>query len=226
MSYWEEVRGFTISDVHGVPVVAECVDIYGDGSPLEFYVFQATFLLNGIIYNISLSQYDPVSTEYSAFLEMLVNEIILTSVRDGLTADLSALDNPENPGYRDDKLTLEQAYADPDFGAYVPEKVPDGFVCQYAQRFITQTGNYLGVFYSSPGSEVTDFSWTIREPDEHDTDNVFRAEDMSLEAIRSRAYDGSAQGFGVLLDDVIVDIYSYCASPEQVWALLEQVIAR
>ena len=97
---------------------------------------------------------------------------------------------------------------------------------QYARRFITQTGNYLGVFYSSPGSEITDFSWTIREPGEHDTDNVFRAEDMSLEAVRSRAHDGSVQGFGVLLDDVIVDIHSYCASPEQFWAMLEQVIAR
>jgi len=230
-SYWEEVKGFTLSDVYGVPVLAECIDIYGDASPLEYYEFKATFLLNGIIYSISLCVYDPASTEYNAYLEMLVNEIILTSVKDGLIPDLSVLDNPENPGFRDDKLTLEQAYADPDFGAYLPRKVPEGFVVDYVWRIFSQTRNELCVCYRSPGAGATDFYWTVSEPSENDADNIFRAEDMSFETVMTRAYDGDSENvivkdFGVLIDDVMIDIYTYYASPEQVWEILEQVISQ
>jgi len=215
-SYWEEYKGFTLSDVHGVPVVAYCIDLYGDRRPMKLYRFSAIFPLNGIIYHMMLYDEDPASIEYHEYLEMLVNEIILTSVKDGLTADLSVLDNPENPGYHDDYLTLEEACADPDFGAYVPEKVPGGFVVDYVYRIFSQTSNFLRVCYQSspetPEADYTNLFWTVSEPDE---------------ATMTRARDGSAQHFCVLIDDVMIYLNTWFhALPEQAWEMLEQVIAQ
>jgi len=263
--YWE-AKGFTISDVHGIPVVAECVDDatsggtyeYDTNNRIELYKFTATFPLNGIIYNITLYD-DPSSIEYNECLEMLVNEIILTSVRDGMTADLSVLDNPEVPELRDERLSLEQAYADPDFGAYIPKSFPEGLAVDYAWRFISQTRNSLSIYGKPNGINIG--VWTILEPTEYHFANlvsleerekydvslypapgwaftvpdefwqvfqfpIFRAEDMSLDTVMTRVHEGNVQGFGVFIDDAVVEICSYFVTPEQAWEMLEPVIAR
>jgi len=259
LSYWAEAKGFTLSDVHGIPVLAECADLYADVSHMEMYLFKATFLLNGIVYNISLRDDAPDSLEYNEYLEMLVNEIILTSVKDGLTADLSVLDNPEVPELRDEQLTLAQAYADPEFGAYVPEKFPDSLAVEHARRYLNQTQNYLNII-GQPNGFSAGF-WMVREPEEYHLANlvslderekydvslypeagwaftvpreywqafqcpIFRAEDMSLDTVMARVHKGNVQGFGVLVDDVVVEIASYNVTPEQAWEMLEQVLAR
>ena len=257
ISSWAEHKGFEISDVHGVPVVAECADLYADVSHMEMYRVTATFLLNGIVYYISLHDDNPASNEYHEHLEMLVNEIVLTSVRDGLTADLSVLDNPEVPELRDERITLEQACADPDFGVYVPKNFPEGLAIDRARRFINQTRNSLSIYGGQTGLSLS--FWTILEPEEYHLANlvslderekydvslypeagwaltvpreywqafqcpIFRAEDMSLNTVMARVHEGNVQGFGVFINDVVVEIGSYSVTSEQVWEMLEQII--
>jgi len=258
-AYSSELSGFTISDVHGVHVVARCADPYAGRSSCGLYIFSAIFLLNGIIYRITLQDYKPASLEYNEYLEMLVNEIILTSVKAGLTADLSVLDNPEVPELRDEQLTLAQACADPDFGAYVPEKFPDSLAVEHARRYLNQTRNYLNII-GQPNGFSAGF-WTVSEPTAYDFNKIvsieerekydvslypearwaltvpseywqafqcpiFRAEDMSFETVLARVHEGNVQGFGVLIDDVVVEIASYNVTPEQAWEMLEQVLAQ
>ncbi|NMA26043.1 MAG: hypothetical protein GX936_10345 [Clostridiales bacterium] len=47
-----------------------------------------------------------------------------------------------------DELDLNEAYADPDFGAYLPRTVPSGFAFESAVRFIDQESDYLSVLWA------------------------------------------------------------------------------
>ncbi|WP_165878447.1 hypothetical protein [Natranaerovirga pectinivora] len=51
--------------------------------------------------------------------------------------------SPVIPELRDDKLSVEEAYEEEDFGAYLPQKLPRGFVFESSVRFINQEFNYL-----------------------------------------------------------------------------------
>jgi len=196
--YFKGIRGFTISDVQGVAVVAERINLLRPNGtyerdaydPIQLYEFVAAFALDGIVYRITLFDH-PCFTEYNEreynkWLELLVNEIILTNVMDGLIADLSVLDNPEIPELRDERITIEQARADPDFGAYIPKNMPEGLEVSSARRFINQTSNWLRVNYSYHYSHRSGpISWQIGEPMVHHFDRLVSLDerekyDMSL----------------------------------------------
>ena len=172
--YLEEIRGFTASDVHGIPVVAIFIDhsFFGSGvyerdfdNRLELHEYRAFFELDGVLYHISLYDH-PDTPYYNKWLEGIVNEIIIGSVYGGLKSNLSVLDNPEIPELRDEQITLEQAYADPDFGAYIPKNIPEGLTFESARRFINQTRNNLRVSFRRP-NELGRTYWTISKPNNY-----------------------------------------------------------
>ncbi|MCL2494601.1 MAG: hypothetical protein FWE98_02955 [Oscillospiraceae bacterium] len=181
ITYWE-IKGFEISNVHGIPVVSEYIGNATFGGYYEFdinetiqlYEFTATFLLNGIIYHISLYDY-PASIEYNECLEMLVNEIILTSVKARRKPKLKVLDNPEVPELRDERITLEEAYADPDFGAYIPKTFPESLAVDNARRFINQSLNSLYIFGKPKG--IGQVFWSVHKFTEYDLANIVSLEE-------------------------------------------------
>jgi len=122
---------YIISDVHGVPVMAGYEKAWRDGEYMDDFFFGVLFMVDDVIYTIGTADYN-YTVEYNPYLEMLVNEIILNSVK----ADLSVLKNPEIPELRSDMLTLDEVFADVDFGAYFPDST--GFIFDRAHRHINQ----------------------------------------------------------------------------------------
>ena len=77
--------------------------------------------------------------------------------------DLSAFHCGEHL-YRDEELTLAEALADPDFGAYLPAEGPEGFELVQLRRYqLEDTVNYLLAFWFTAGGEQ--LSWLIKPAD-------------------------------------------------------------
>jgi hypothetical protein len=136
---------------------------------------EARFILDGIFYNLSVNEREE-NDENNQLLKMLVNEIIRSSVVDGLKADLSVFENPVVPELRDDRFTLEQAYADPDFGMYIPENIPIDSDCE---RYGESIWRVVDHFYErqsrlsiSLSCEQSRFNWTISTLDSSHLNNL------------------------------------------------------
>jgi hypothetical protein len=146
-----------ISDVRGIPVNARA---FRDGRDVHF---SAHFILDDIQYMVYAPE-DFRNGEYSQTLETLVNEIIRSNVIDGYKADLSVFENPNIPeNLLEGRLTLEDAYADPDFGMYIPKNIPsDSFTrC----RFRPEVQRTWGVLLISLECEIENnsLSWVVSE---------------------------------------------------------------
>lgn len=131
------------SDVLGVQVEAK----YFKGNTDTLY--QAEFQMEGIGYFMEMAG---GQTEKD-FFQGLIGQVIA-----GGAADFTALENPVVPQLRDDKLTLQQACEDGDFGQYVPKTIPTGFAFSNAQRFINQEWDYLYAYWNKDMEEI---SWQI-----------------------------------------------------------------
>ena len=167
-----KLNDFEKSNIHGFSVIALCRDF----SWLETNVFHATFSLNGVLYRISVSDHSDTN-ERNEYLEMLVNEIIIGKVFGGLKADLRVLDNPVIPELRDEELTLEQAFADPDFGAYIPKNGAGetnfgGLDFKNALRFLNQQSNMLRVEWTPNESYSPFVQWQIEEVKDYHYKNL------------------------------------------------------
>ncbi|MCL2636829.1 MAG: hypothetical protein FWD48_00515 [Oscillospiraceae bacterium] len=83
----------TRHDFENEPLTSDILGIHVTAWGLPLWVFRnqlgARFNLDNIYYNIRVDETDE-NKEYSPFLEMLVNEIIRSSVIDGLEAELNA----------------------------------------------------------------------------------------------------------------------------------------
>jgi hypothetical protein len=122
-----------VSMVHGTEVTANYTGNY----------HEAEFMLGDIAYLIVL--YD--GGEYQVeLMEEIVNRLVL-----GGPADLSVLADPVIPELRNDLLTIEEAYADPGFGAYLPPRssIPPQFLFESAHRYLTQQQNGLLVHWNN-----------------------------------------------------------------------------
>ena len=240
-----------ISSVMGVSVTAGVFD-YKKNDGIALYI--ASFEMDGIIYNIKLHDNDIGNTGLNR-LTAIVNDIIYYGA-----ADLSVLSDPVIPELRDERLTLNEARNDPDFGVYLPKSVPSRFAFESAHRFINQDTNSLFVYWYV-GLDYIDWriSKTIdydiervvslgerekydmalysiplaesvpRELREYVDNPVFLAEELTLDAVKARAFwidndRGDTPGwhmrFSVLYGDIVVEVNIKGATPEQVWEML------
>lgn len=119
------------SDIMGVAVTAGYFDGTNNGKTIYF----ANFTLDDVGYYVEITGGD---SEKEIFLDIIVRII------SGGSADFTILD-PVIPELREDYLTLKEAYADTDFGEYLPTTLPSDFVFESALRFINQENNYLNV---------------------------------------------------------------------------------
>jgi hypothetical protein len=70
-----------------------------------------------------------------------------------------------NTVFRNDHLSLEEARADTDFGAYLPKRVPSGFAFESASRYIDKKSNFLSVLWFKGMGEI---HWTVSKLEEKD----------------------------------------------------------
>jgi hypothetical protein len=152
-----------ISYVHGVEVTA----IMGEAYPM--YAVRAEFVLGGIGYNVRYFDYDrEVAKER---LTAVVNRIIY-----GGAPDWSVLADPIVPELRNEEMTLEQSRIDPDFGAFMPINIPQGFIFDSGRRTLNQWDNSIRAnWHRFPAFD--NIFWTVAEPHEFDLERIVSAND-------------------------------------------------
>ena len=123
------IDGDTVNSyVFGTSVTAG----YYEGTRSNLYF--ASFELGGTGYRVEIQGGEAERAELTAVVGQLVK---------GGEIDLDAIDPGVVPELREDALDLNEAHADPDFGAYLPETLPNGFSFESALRFINQERNSL-----------------------------------------------------------------------------------
>ena len=82
----------------------------------------------------------------------------------------------EPPELRDERLSLEEAYNEADFGSYLPKEIPDNLVFESASRFVNQDFDYLSAFFVH-GYE--DLSIRVTYLQERDAGRITSVEDTA-----------------------------------------------
>ncbi|MDD4403008.1 MAG: hypothetical protein PHI24_14470, partial [Desulfitobacteriaceae bacterium] len=110
------------SNILGTAVTAGCFETKPNSKGLKNVIYFATFKLSDVAYYVELGGAE-------AKKEALKNEIseIIGLLIEGGAADLDVF-HPVVPELREDRLNLDEARADIDFGAYLPTEIPVGFV--------------------------------------------------------------------------------------------------
>jgi hypothetical protein len=127
------------SDVLGIAVTAGCFETKPNSKGIRNVICFATFKLSDVAYYVELGG---AETEKEA-LKNKISELIGLLIEGG-AADLDVF-HPVVPELREDRLSLGEARADIDFGAYLPGTLPDGFIFEDALRYINQVQNALYV---------------------------------------------------------------------------------
>jgi hypothetical protein len=152
-----------ISTVHGVEVTATIRNRTAviDDEVVDAYHIQVDFMLDEIVYQVS---YTNVCQEAAQLrITEIVNQIIV-----GGAADWSVLLDPIIPPLREERMPLNTARLDPDFGAFMPVNVPTGFQADIARRTLNQSMNSLSAIWHVAPPGFDSFNWTVREPLESD----------------------------------------------------------
>ena len=244
--YADEPR---VSEINDLPVTA---GYWQDPSGRVDTLYYALFTLNRTGYYIEIT-----GENAEEELTMLVNLIAA-----GTAADLGQITPDYIPAWRSEKLTLSQAQADPDFGAFVPKDMP-GFNFESAWRILNQQRDGLRLEYTKGmryltltiSRKTTDDEARIvdlSQPETYDlalypipraesvpdelreivNNPVFKAENLSLKAVKTRAYTVNDAGddntgyrmhFSVLYGDMVVEVNVKGGRPEDIFNILQAV---
>ncbi len=141
------------SDVLGTPVTAGYFETKPNSRGEKNVIYFASFRLSGLGYYVELGGREAESAalreEFSSLIGLLIK---------GGGADLSAFEDQAVPQLRQDALDLHEAYADPDFGPYLPKTIPSGFAFQSAMRVLNQERDSLSVLWSGG---MGDLHWRV-----------------------------------------------------------------
>jgi hypothetical protein len=151
------------SDVHGTAVTAGYFETKPNSKGLKNIIYFATFKLSDVAYYVELGGAE-------AEKEALKNEIskLIGLLIEGGAADLDVF-HPVVPELREDRLSLDEARADIDFGAYLPRILPDGFVFEDALRYINQVQNALYVNWTKGMGYI---NWRVSLLDDNDKTRI------------------------------------------------------
>lgn len=131
-----------ISNVLGTAVKAGYFETKPNSRGKRNVIYFASFKLSNLDYYVELGGVE----EEKEGLKEEISTIIGLLIKGG-AADLGVL-HPIIPELREDKLNMEGARSDSDFGAYLPKNLPSGFIFESAMRFINQEHNYLSATWT------------------------------------------------------------------------------
>lgn len=157
------------SDVLGTAVKAGYFETKPNSKGLKNIIYFAEFKLSDVAYYVELGGAE-------AEKEILKNEIteIIGLLIEGGAADIEVFD-PVVPELREDQLNIDEAYADIDFGAYLPGTLPDGFIFEDALRFINQEQNTLYVNWTKGMDYI---NWRVSILDDNDKMRITSVADI------------------------------------------------
>ncbi len=156
------------SDVLGTAVTAGYFETKPNSNGLRNVIYFASFNLSSLGYYVELGGAE-------ADKETLKEEFIelIGALIKGRTADISVL-HPTIPELRNDRLSLDEARTDADFGAYLPQYVPSGFIFESATRFINQKSNYLSALWIKGMGNI---HWRVSPLEEDDKVRITSVDD-------------------------------------------------
>jgi hypothetical protein len=158
-----------VSDVLGTAVTAGYFETKPNSKGLRNVTYFATFKLSDVAYYVELGGAE-------AEKEALKNEIseLIGILVEGGAADINVF-HPVVPELRDDRLSLHEARADIDFGAYLPKTLPGGFVFEDSLRFINQERNSLSVNWTKGMGYI---NWRVSLLDDKDKTRITSVTDV------------------------------------------------
>jgi hypothetical protein len=133
---------------------------HGEGDPAQnppeaWTEMQVVFEREEVVYTLTAAV--PQALEDAAAIDL--RDLLLAYAGSHGVPDLGAFHCGEHL-CRDDTLTLPEALADPDFGAYLPEEGPEGFGFDFARRYqFEEAENYLMAFWTRGRA---DLEWLIK----------------------------------------------------------------
>jgi hypothetical protein len=151
------------SDILGTPVTAGYFETNPNSKGLSNVIYFATFKLSDVAYYVELggaeAEKEALKEEFTSLIGTLIK---------GGAADISVF-YPIIPELRNDRLSLDEARADADFGAYLPETPPEGFAFESATRFINQERNTLFINWTKGMGSI---SWRVSLLDDNDKTRI------------------------------------------------------
>lgn len=244
------------TDVSGTEVTAGYFESNPNSKGQRSIICFASFKLSDISYYVELGGREAEKEAAKEDITTLIGLLVKAGA-----ADLDIL-NPVIPELREDRLNLDEAYADSDFGSYLPAVLPDGFVFEDALRFINQERDVLTIHWAKGMGYI---DWRVSRLAERDkkritsiedvrnydlsfypipradsvpdelreiVDNpIFPSDELTLEAVRRRAYEVADSGdisgprmrFGILYGDILVELNVKGASPEAIFDMVPTV---
>lgn len=127
------------SDILDIAVTAGYFETEPNSEGLKNSIYFATFKLSDVAYYVELGGAEAEKGVLKSEISELIGILI-----EGGAADIDVY-NPVIPKLREDRLSLDEARADIDFGAYLPSEIPIGFEFEDALRFINQEQDALFV---------------------------------------------------------------------------------
>lgn len=154
-------------------------EVYKWSAGGDTFYYDAFGHINGCFVQISYMSRGADEVQSRIDFEALAN--CFTAYKDG-KPDLSAIKADEIPEFFDLKLTLSDAQADADFGAYMLGTVPSGYTEEAIRRYKDQNKNYLSGLWTNGLAEL---SWHISAYNENDAARLTSVEqrenyDLSL----------------------------------------------
>lgn len=107
--------------------------------------------------------------ENEPYFSQFINELTLNK-----NANLTII-VPVAPELKDEKLTLEGAYADSVFGSYIPKSIPAEYKFESSRRFINQEYNYLSILWCCG---LNDISFRVGYATDYDKKNITAVEEV------------------------------------------------
>lgn len=156
-----------LSQIAGIDIEAGLFITDANNRGEQAYIYSADFKMDDIAYYVEFAG----TKSDEAFFVNLVADIIL-----GGKADLSVFAHPVVPVLRDEQLTEAEAYAETDFGRYLPS-VPNKYQWNSAARFINQDHNYLLISWSRG---YDDIDITVAKLQEEDKQRIISVKDTEL----------------------------------------------
>ncbi len=128
----------------------------------SYYTLDAQAVINGwtmqIVYNATAENLEKAKTDLATII------LCLSDYEDG-KPDFSVIVAESIPEYFDKRISLSEAYSDPDFDSFMVQNLPDGFSEESIRRYKDQNKDYLSGLWTKG---LANLNWNISAYDEKD----------------------------------------------------------
>jgi hypothetical protein len=139
-----EGNGSKVTNMNGIEVSS--FKFIGNDKNIVYY--QSDFKIVGIGYRVSIYDSANKINQGDEKGAVRLTEIV-SGIINSRSADLSDVLTADYPDLRSDELTLEQAYEESDFGAYIPNGIPNEFEFSTSYRVNKPNQNDLSVHWAT-----------------------------------------------------------------------------